>query len=112
MAEAKVTRKELFARVKEVMSDDPEVVEMCDKYIASLSKPRKKTENPEMAEWRSGVATWLSEQDSPVSQAVAGEALGVSPQKAGAALRWLVGEGIAVVVEGEKKSDPKMYAIA
>ena len=49
MAE-KITRKDLFARIAETMKDDHEVVEMCEKYIAQLSKPRRR--------WRLRSATW------------------------------------------------------
>lgn len=110
----KVTRKDLFARIREAMSNDAEVVEMCDKYIAQLSKPRKKSnaEVEAMSNWRQCVLTWLAEQEEPVTQAIAGEALEVTPAKAGAALRWLVGEGYAVVVDTGNKKDPKHYALA
>lgn len=112
MAEVKITKKDLFARIAETMKDDPAVVEMCEKYIAQLSKPRTRKPNQELMDFRGNVAAWLSEQTEPVTQTIAGEALGVSGAKAGAALRWLVGEGVAAVAEPAKKSDPKAYVIA
>ncbi len=103
------TRKELFNRIAVEMANDPEVVAMCEKYIAALSKPRPRKANPEVAERQAAIATWLSEQgDEGFTQAEVGEALGMKPAQAGFALRALVESGIAYVLEG-KKSDPKRY---
>ena len=110
MAEGKVTRKELFARIAEVMADDAEVVEMCDKYIAQLSKPRKAKVKPEVEGRRAAVATWLSEQTEPVTRAIAGDALGMTGPQAGAALNWLVAEGQVVAFDNGKAA--KTYAWA
>ena len=104
------TRKELFNRIAVEMADDPEVVAMCEKYIAALSKPRPRKANPEVTERQATIATWLSEQGEGLgfTQAEVGEALGMKPAQAGFALRALVESGIAYVLEG-KKSDPKRY---
>jgi len=110
MAE-KMTRKELFVRIKNEMSNDPAVVEMCDKYIAALSKPRKPKANPEVGERQAAVASYLADVTEPVTQAMVGEALGIKPGQAGYALRALAEQGIATLVEG-KKSDPKAYVLA
>lgn len=112
MAETKATRKELFERIAEFMNDDPEVVEMAEKYIAQLSKPRKKTENKEAAEFRASVATWLSEHEGAYTNAELAEAMGVSSQKMAAALRRLVADDVVIRVEGEGKNDKPTFTLA
>lgn len=112
MAETKATRKELFERVINVMADDPEVVEMAEKYIAQLTKPRKKTENKEAAEFRASVATWLSEHEGAFTNAELTEAFGVSAQKMSSALRWLVANDAIIRIEGESKNAKATFTIA
>lgn len=112
MAETKATRKELFERIINVMADDPEVVEMAEKYIAQLSKPRKKTENKEAAAFRAAVATWLSEHEGAYTNAELTEAMGVSAQKMSAALRYLAANDAVIRIEGECKNDKPTFTIA
>lgn len=112
MAETKVTRKELFERIIDAMADDPEVVEMAEKYIAQLTKPRKKTENKEAAEFRAAVATWLSEHEGAYTNAELTEAMGVSAQKMSAALRYLVANDVVIRVEPEDKKGKPTFTIA
>ena len=112
MAETKATRKELFERIIEVMADDPEVVEMAEKYIAQLTKPRKKTENKEAAAFRAAVATWLSEHEGAYTNAELTEAMGVSAQKMSAALRRLVADDVVIRVEPEDKKGKPTFTIA
>lgn len=112
MAETKATRKELFERIINVMTDDPEVVEMAEKYIAQLTKPRKKTENKEAAAFRAAVATWLSEHEGAYTNAELTEAMGVSAQKMSAALRYLVANDAVIRIEGECKNDKPTFTIA
>lgn len=112
MAETKATRKELFERIINVMADDAEVVEMAEKYIAQLTKPRKKTENKEAAEFRATVATWLSEHEGAYTNAELTEAMGVSAQKMSAALRRLVADDVVIRIEGEGKKDKPTFTIA
>ena len=112
MAETKATRKELFERIINVMADDPEVVEMAEKYIAQLTKPRKKTENKEAAAFRAAVATWLSEHEGTYTNAELTEAMGVSAQKMSAALRYLVANDAVIRIEGECKNDKPTFTIA
>lgn len=111
MAE-KITRKDLFARIAEVMHDDPEVVEMCHKYIEQLSKPRVHKIKPEVVEFRAAVATYLAEAEGPLTNKELAAALEVSPQKMAAALRYLVGEGAVIRTEGETKREPAVFVIA
>lgn len=111
MAETKATRKELFERIINVMADDPEVVEMAEKYIAQLSKPRKKTENKEVAAFRAAVATWLSEHEGAYTNAELTEAMSVSAQKMSAALRYLVANDTVIRIEGECKNDKPTFTI-
>lgn len=112
MSETKATRKELFERIANYMMDDAEVVAMCEKYIAALSKPRKKKENYEAIEFAAGVATWMSEHEGAFTNKELAAAFEVSPQKMSAALRRLVEEGTVVRVEGERKSDPATFELA
>lgn len=112
MAETKATRKELFERIINVMADDPEVVEMAEKYIAQLTKPRKKTENKEAAEFRATVATWLSVHEGAYTNAELTEVMGVSAQKMGAALRRLVADDVVVRIEGEGKNAKPTFTLA
>lgn len=108
----KATRKELFERIVNVMADDPEVVEMAEKYIAQLSKPRKKTENKEAAAFRAAVATWLTEHEGAFTNAELAAAMGVSSQKMAAALRRLVADDAVIRIEGEGKNDKPTFTIA
>lgn len=112
MAETKATRKELFERIIDAMADDPEVVEMAEKYIAQLTKPRKKTENKEAAEFRASVATWLSEHEGAFTNAELTEAMGVSAQKMSAALRRLVADDVVIRIEGEGKNAKATFTLA
>lgn len=112
MAETKVTRKELFERIIDSMADDREVVEMCEKYIAQLTKPRKKTENKEAAEFRAAVATWLAEHEGAYTNAELAEAMGVSAQKMSAALRVLVNNDVVIRIEPESKKDKPAFTLA
>lgn len=105
MAE-KMTQKDLFTHIAEVMSDEPAVVELCKKYIAKLSKPRKRTENPEVVEFRNCVATWLSEHDGAYTISEIADAMDVSWQKVAAALRHLESDDVVMRVEPVGKSKP------
>ena len=98
MAE-KTTQKELFARIAEVMSDDAEVVAMCEKYIDQLSRPRKKRENTEVAEFRAAVATAMEDAGIPVTLQELAEIMGASYQKVRPALTALQEAGVVHVQE-------------
>lgn len=106
MANTNPTRKDLFTRIAMVMADDAEVVEMCDKYIAQLSKPRTKKEKPEDIEFRSKVLSVLTNAEAPMTSTEIAEVLGegVTFQKVGPAVRALIEEELAERVEPEKKS--------
>ena len=115
----KITQKQIFAHIAEVMADDEMVVEFCEKKIAQIearaAKPRTpRKPKPEVVEFRAKVAEFLEGADGPVSAADVRAAFGedVSVQKASAALRFLVKEGKAEVVESEKARDPKRYVAA
>lgn len=104
MANTNPTRKDLFTRIALVMADDAEVVEMCDKYIVQLSKPRTKKEKPEDIEFRSKVLTVLTNAEAPMTSTEIAEVLEVKFQKVGPAVRKLIEEGLAERIEPEKKS--------
>lgn len=120
MAETKATRKELFELAKTAVEGDvtltdeqaEALVEMFDKYIAQLSKPRKKTENKEAAEFRASVATWLSEHEGAFTNAELTEAMGVSAQKMSSALRYLVANDVVIRIEGEGKNAKATFTLA
>lgn len=122
MAEKKITRKELFARIAEVMANDPEVVEMCEKEIARLSKPRKPRENKAAIAFAETVAEFLAGAEGPLTNgeiaaglsngAEKGEEGYVSFQKVAAAIRRLEGEGRVVRFKGEKAKDKDTFAVA
>lgn len=100
--EKKTTRKELFARIKETMAGDAEVVAMCDKYIETLSKPAKVKPKPEVLEFRAALTTFMSEQTEPMTNKAIAEALEVNSQRCAAGLRFLVGEGLVLRDESTK----------
>lgn len=116
----KATRKELFELAKTAVEGDvtltdeqaEALVEMFDKYIAQLSKPHKKTENKEAAEFRAAVATWLSEHEGAYTNAELAEAMGVSSQKMAPALRRLVADDAVIRVEGKCKNDKPTFTLA
>lgn len=112
MAEKKITRKDLFARIAETMADDAEVVAMCEKYIEQLSKPRERKVKPEVEMFREAVLAMLQEATGPMTNKEVAEAMQVSPQKASAALRFLVERNLVVRIDGEKKSDPATFVAA
>lgn len=99
---AKMTQKECYARIMEVMADDPEIVEFCEHKIAQLSKPKSRKVNPEAAAFRESVAVHLAEVDEPMTNKALAEVMDVSSQKMSAALRALVKEGIIVRIEEGK----------
>ena len=120
MADVKVTRKDLFARIAETMADDREVVEMCEKYIEQLSKPRKKKVNEVFIALTNQVAEMMAagteytnkELVEKYNTEVADEGEAVSSQKMAAVMRHLVGEGKVEKIAPEKASDPARYTLA
>lgn len=113
----KITQKQIFAHIAEVMADDEMVVEFCQKKIdqieARAAKPRSpRKPKPEVVEFRAKVAEFLEGADGPVCAADVRDAFDVSIQKASAALRFLVKDGKAQTVESEKARDPKRYIAA
>lgn len=122
MAEKKITRKELFARIAEVMANDAEVVEMCEKEIARLSKPRKPRENKAAIAFAETVHEFLAGADHPMTNGEIATALSngaekgedgyVSFQKVAAAVRRLEGEERVVRIKGEKAKDKDTFEVA
>lgn len=112
MAEIKVTRKVLFERVKEVMADDLEVVDMCEKYIAQLSAPRKTKVNQEAIDFANAVATHLAEAEGPKLNKELATEMAVSPQKMAAALKRLVEQETVIRIDGEKAKDAPTFVLA
>ena len=116
MSEIKVTRKDLFKRIAETMSDDAEVVAMCEKYIAQLSVERKPKVKPEVEAFRAEVMNIMYELNHPVTnkemcdmwRADKGE---MSAQKMSSALRWGVKNGLLERIEPTSKKDPVFYTV-
>lgn len=117
MAE-KTTRKDLFVRIKEVMANDPEVVEMCDKYIVQLSKPRKKKVDEAMVRMGEQVTEHLKGMEPQTNKELRAwynetvpEEEQISSQKMAAVMRFLVGQEIVNKVVGDKATDPVRYEL-
>lgn len=110
MAE-KITQKQIYQHIAEVMADDAMVVEFCEKKIDQLDN-RKKTPrkaNPEVQERRNAIYDYLVEQDEPIAVKDIAEALGFSSPQVSGALRGLITAGGVEVVEPEQKSKAKTY---
>lgn len=116
MTEIKTTQKDLYARIADLLADDTEIVEFCEKKIAQLeraaARPRKAKVNQEVVDFREDVFTALVEKDAPVTNKEMAAEFGVSAQKMSAALRFLVKEGRVTRIEGEKKSAPATFVVA
>lgn len=113
-----MTQKAMFEHIMAVMSDDVEVVEFCERKIAQLSKPRTRKTSAAVLEFRAALKDYMAEVDEAVSCGQAALALTermgekVSVQKVSAGFRYFVKTGEMFEVETEKKSDPKLYAMA
>lgn len=113
-----MTQKAMFEHIMDAMSEDAEVVEFCERKIAQLSKPRARKTSAAVVEFREKLKAFMTEVDGPMScgetAAAMTDQLGevVSAQKVSAAFRYFVKSGEMVEVETEKKSDPKLYAMA
>lgn len=116
MTDQKTTRKDLFNRIIAAMSEDAEVVAMCEKYIEQLSKPRVVKVKPEQEAFRADVLDLLKTfEDGATNKEMCAKYAeehdeAVSAQKMAAALRWLVQNGDAETLE-TAKSDPKRYIV-
>lgn len=113
MAE-KITQKQIYQHIAEVMADDDMVVEFCEKKIAQLNKRRTavRKPNPEVQERRDNVQAYLEGIDGAATVKDIADALGYSSSQVSGAMRGLVNAGVVEVVEPEQKSKPKGYKIA
>lgn len=115
MTDQKTTRKDLFNRIITAMSEDAEVVSMCEKYIEQLSKPRVVKVKPEQEAFRADVLDLLKTfEDGATNKEMCAKYAEeheepVSAQKMAAALRWLVGNGDAQTLEVARRNDAKIY---
>ena len=121
MAEKKITIAEKFAATIAILEGrEPEIewgaieaVEFLeDRAEKAKSKPRERKVKPEIAKFREDVGEFILHQPEPVTAKIVAEALGVSTQKASAALRALVAEGEVIAHDGEKARDAKTYEVA
>lgn len=104
-----MTQKEMYAHIAEVMADDAEVVEFCNKKLEQLNKPRKPRTNPEAEEFAESVYQVVIDADNPVTNKDVATALEVKAQKAAAGLKRLVKAG-RVVRNDENK--PATFTVA
>jgi len=110
MAE-KITQKQIYQHIAEVMADDDIVVEFCEKKIAQIDN-RKKTArkpSPEVQERRDNVQDYLAGIEGAATVKDIADALGYSSSQVSGAMRGLVNAGVVEVVEPEQKSKPKGY---
>ena len=114
MAEKMMTQKQALAIAIEALegTGQDEAVKVLAKMLEQKSKPRERKVKPEVEAFRAEVLEVLKGAEGPMTGKEVAGVLEVSVQKASAALRFLVEGGMAMKVEGEKKSDPAMYAIA
>lgn len=105
----KMTQKDMYNHIAEVMADEPMVVEFCEKKVkqieARADKPRKPRINREAHEFAVEVAEFLKGKE-PMTNKEITEALNeqrevaVKGQKVAAALRKLV-NGEALIADGD-----------
>lgn len=114
MAEKMMTQKQALAMAIEQMErvGEMECATVLGKMLEQKSKVREHKVKPEVEEFRAAVVAFLTEAEGPVTNKMVAEGMGVSAQKASAALRYLVGAGAVIRVEGEKKSDPATFVLA
>lgn len=108
------TQKELFIRIAEVMSEDTEVVEFCNKKIAQIENRKSTPRKPsaETVAMRAAILTFLSENTDPATSATVGEAMGISSRQASGILTYLAKMDQVIALEPSKKGAPKEYVIA
>lgn len=109
MTTAKLTQRQVYARIMEVMSDDMDVVEFCERKIAQLDKPKSLKKVQEREQFLNAVADAIDANGKMTSAQVA-EKLGVSWQKVSNAIRQLVLDGV-VVKAGYDENKRAMYEI-
>ena len=112
MAETKVTRKDLFVRVKEAMANDPAVVEMCDKYIEQLSRKRETKAQKAAAEFAETVKDYMMTEGESLTNRELAEHFEVSGQKITGALRKLMTLGEVKRINPTKSTEAPRYAVA
>lgn len=108
------TQREMYRYIAELLADNAEVVDFCEKKIAQIDKrktaPRKV--DPVVQERRDAIVDFLAGQENPMTVKDIADNLGyTSPQVTGA-IRGLINAGSVEVVLPEKKSDSKMYKLA
>lgn len=110
MAE-KITQKQIYQHIAEVMADDDMVVEFCEKKIAQIDNRKKaaRKPSPEVQERRDNVRDYLAGIEGAATVKDIADALGYSSSQVSGAMRGLVNAGVVEVVEPEQKSKPKGY---
>lgn len=106
MATNTVTRKQMFQFIAEQLQDDPEVVSFCQKEIERLSKPKV---NRKAMETRVHVNDFLQTRVEPMTKGEVAKAMGLSIQKAGAAIDALVKYGAVIRIAGESKTEKAKF---
>lgn len=116
-----MTQKEMYAHIAQVMANEPEVVEFCEKKLEQLNRPRKKKVNESILAIGEHVTEHLHHADEAMTNKQLTEWYNthiadtdedkVSAQKMAAVLRHLVGTEVVTKTIGEKTSDPAQYSI-
>jgi predicted HTH transcriptional regulator len=106
MATNTITRKQMFQYIAEQLQDDSEVVSFCEREIEKLSKPKA---NRKAMETRVHVNDFLQTQVEPMTKGEIANAMGLSIQKAGAAIDALVKDGAVVRQDGESKTEKAKF---
>ena len=112
MAEKMMTQKQALSIAIETLSGMgmTEPVEVLQHMLNQKSKVREHKVKPETEMFREQVLDLIKGAEEPMTNKMVAEALGVSSQKASAALRFLVENKYVQRIEGEKKSDPATFS--
>jgi DNA-binding transcriptional ArsR family regulator len=109
-----MTQKEMFAHIAEVMADDAQVVEFCEKKIEQLNnKKSSKRVNKEAEATRAAIATYMAENGDTFTASDIATGMDMSVRVVSSNLTAMKKAGIVEVVEieGGTKSAPNSYAL-
>ena len=111
MAE-KITQKQIYQHIQDVMADDQMVVDFCQKKIDQITnrKPSKRKVDPAVQERRDQVNEFLMNHGEPAAVKDIADALGYSSPQVTGAIRGLVNAGLVEVIDGGKTKQYKSVA--
>ena len=108
--EKKITKKEMFAKIREVVADNQDMVDFIDHEIELLSKKSSSKKPTKTQEANKGlkevILTVLTDEGMTASEVLASsdEFAGMSNQKISALLKQLVDEGKVIKSTDARKS--------